>query len=71
MSSALLHGLSMMMSPDDTAPTPVEIARRRAIDAVRARLDEISRLASGTGVVAHESLACEQGADARAEREQP
>jgi hypothetical protein len=61
----------MMMTSDDTAPTPVEIARRRAIDAVRARLEEISRLAPGTGFVAHEPLACEPAADAPAERGQP
>lgn len=59
---------------DDTndADTGIaDAARRRAIDAVRARLEEISRLACSEAVVAPESVAGEPGRDAQAEPGKP
>jgi hypothetical protein len=57
--------------PDDADTGVAGIARRRAIDAVRARLEEISRLARSEGVVAPDAVGCEPGSDTQAEQGRP
>jgi hypothetical protein len=57
--------------PDDADTGVAGIARRRAIDAVRARLEEISRLARDECVAAPKPVAGEPGADTQTEAGRP
>jgi hypothetical protein len=56
---------------NDADTSAAAIARRSAIDAVSARLEEICRLAPGEDVVEPEPVASEPGRDTQAERRTP